>query len=125
MFRFVIQGEVVAKKNSRVTNTKTGRSFPSKRYTEWHNKACFELLRQKTGQYEAFPLSGPLAISFEFYHGDNRRRDSDNGVSSILDTLTDCGILTDDSWQIVRELEVKNFFKKNEPYVIITIINHS
>ena len=37
-----------------------------------------------------------VRVSIAFHHGDLRRRDSDNGTSSILDLMVDCGILKDD-----------------------------
>lgn len=57
----------------------------------------------------------------EFTHGDLRRRDSDNGCSSILDLLVDNGILQDDNWQIVQEITITNKYEKNNPFVKITI----
>ena len=57
----------------------------------------------------------------EFTHGDLRRRDSDNGCSSILDLLVDNGILQDDNWQIVQEISIKNNYKKNSSFCKITI----
>lgn len=56
-------------------------------------------------QQHAHPLdSGPFALYLEFTHGDRVRRDSDNGVSSILDLLVDCGILPDDNWMVVSKI---------------------
>lgn len=52
LFRFIIQGETPSKKNSRI-NTSSGRSFPSKRYQEWHKTAVFQIMQQlKTYGYE-------------------------------------------------------------------------
>ena len=56
-----------------------------------------------------------------FIHGDLRRRDSDNGTSSILDLLTDCGVIEDDNWQIVRELVIENGYEKGNPYCKVEI----
>ena len=98
MITFVILGETPAKKNSRIVNTKTGRSFPSKRYTQWHRDAMLQVYTQKQNA----PIDKPCRIKLTFTHGDLRRRDSDNGSSSILDLLIDSGVLTDDNWQIVR-----------------------
>ena len=111
MITFVILGETPAKKNSRIVNTKTGRSFPSKRYTQWHRDAMLQIYTQKQNE----PIEKPCRIKMTFTHGDLRRRDSDNGSSSILDLLTDSGVLSDDNWQIVRSLQIDNDYKKNEP----------
>lgn len=56
-----------------------------------------------------------------FYHADLRRRDSDNGTSSILDVLVDAEILKDDNWQIVRQIAIANYHDKDFPRIEITI----
>ena len=104
--KLIIQGETPAKKNSRIT-LKNGRTIPSKRYREWHSAALFQLESQwKKIEHDTFEQE--VKINLHFYHEDNRRRDSDNGVSSIFDTLQDSYILSDDRWQIVKEFSVKN-----------------
>lgn len=120
MIKFVLEGETPAKKNSKVMNTKTHRLFPSIRYQEWHTKAMSEILTQKFNLREEFPMSN-VAITLQFYHGDNRRRDSDNGVSSIFDLLVDCGVITDDCWQVIKHHEVINY--ANEKSFVIIIID--
>lgn len=105
---FTVQGETPSKKNSRLT-LRNGKNIPSKRYREWHKGATASLLEQKESLGITGPLDGTLAIALAFYHADNRRRDSDNGTSSILDTLQDAGVITDDRWQVVRTLHVRNF----------------
>ena len=114
---FYIDGETPAKKNSRIINTKTAKCFPSKRFSEWHRSASnivhYQILRQSPK--EELPINQEVKISMTFVHGDLRRRDSDNGTSSILDLLTDCGVLADDNWKIVRELNVKNDYEKGRP----------
>ena len=110
--------ETPSKKNSRVVDRRTGRTFPNKRYTEWHKAAALYVRQQ-----HARPLDGgPFALYLEFTHGDRVRRDSDNGVSSILDLLVDCGIIPDDNWQIVSKINVSNLYDKGNPGVHISII---
>ena len=110
--------ETPSKKNSRVVDRRTGRTFPNKRYTEWHKEAALYVRQQ-----HAHPLDGgPFALYLEFTHGDRVRRDSDNGVSSILDLLVDCGIIPDDNWQIVSKINVSNLYDKGNPGVHISII---
>lgn len=116
--KLIIEGETPAKKNSRIVNTKTGRSFPSKRYSEWHKNSVFQVIHQVGNSLQ---ISEPCKISMTFVHGDLRRRDSDNGTSSILDLLTDCGVLKDDNWRIVQELSVKNSYSKGKPYCEVSI----
>ena len=110
--------ETPSKKNSRVVDRRTGRTFPNKRFTEWHKAAALYVRQQN-----AHPLDGgPFALYLEFTHGDRVRRDSDNGVSSILDLLVDCGIIPDDNWQIVSKINVSNLYDKGNPGVHISII---
>ncbi|WP_307771108.1 hypothetical protein [uncultured Treponema sp.] len=63
---------------------------------------------------EAMPIEREIRIKMTFYHGDN-------GSSSILDLLTDCKVIKDDKWQIVRLLEIRNFYEKNNPRCLIEI----
>lgn len=111
----VITGETPAKKNSRIT-LRNGKTIPSRRYQEWHRRAVNEL----KSQFNRGPLDCDLKINLCFFHSDNRRRDSDNGVSSIFDTLQDAGIITDDRWQIIRTFSVHNY-KASEARCEITI----
>lgn len=116
---FSISGETPAKKNSRIT-LPNGRTIPSKRYRDWHSAALFQLEEQwKDMKREMF--NGEIRVYLHFYHADNRRRDSDNGVSSIFDTLQDAGIISDDRWQIIKEFSVKNY-KADFPRCEIKII---
>ena len=110
-----IKGEVPAKKNSRI-NTHSGRSFPSVRFQQWHTMALLQL-RQQCKE----TITTPCRIDLTFIHGDNRRRDSDNGTSSVFDTLVDAGILSDDSWREIPEINIKNIYKKDCPEVQIMI----
>lgn len=110
--------ETPSKKNSRIVNRRTGRSFPSKVYSEWLVKArnhialtCKDIER----------FSGPVSMTFRFYHGTMQKRDSDNQVSSILDLLVDMGIIEDDKWQIVMDFNVCNFYAKGNPSCTVEI----
>ena len=110
-----LQGETPSKKNSRI-NTRSGRSFPSKRYTEWHNDAMKQIKRQQ--YYKVLPTE-QIKLIVTFYHGDYRRRDSDNQLSSILDMLVDVGILPDDSWKIIPHKEIIDKYEKDNPHCVI------
>lgn len=110
--------ETPSKKNSRVVDRRTGRTFPNKRYTEWHKAAALYVRQQN-----AHPLDGgPFALYLEFTHGDKIRRDSDNGVSSILDLLVDCGVLSDDNWMVVSKIVTTNLYDNGNPGVNISIV---
>lgn len=123
MYRFIITGETPAKKNSRIV-LKGGRNIPSGRYRKWHTAARIEIssqLQLLKKEKEAMPIEREIRIKMTFWHGDNRRRDSDNGASSILDLLTDCKVIKDDKWQIVRLLEIRNFYEKSNPRCLVEI----
>lgn len=124
MIRFIINSETPAKKNSRIV-LRNGRNIPSKKYQEWHKDATEQIHRQAELQsaelFPMVPITEEISVVLTFYHGDQRRRDSDNGTSSILDLLTDCGIIIDDKWQIVREIKVRNYYEKNEARCVIEI----
>ena len=115
-----LQGETPSKKNSRI-NTRSGRSFPSKRYTEWHSNAILQIWQQQKEKEYSFNIekNEKVKLIVTFYHGDYRRRDSDNQLSSILDMLVDVGILPDDSWLIVPHKEIIDEYEKDNPHCVI------
>ena len=108
----VIFGETPSKKNSKVW-TRGGKLIPSKQFRAWHDYALFQVTQQIIRDKLEQDIDYPCIVTLKFYHGDKRRRDSDNGTSSILDMLQDCRILHDDCWEIVRVLNVFNFYEKN------------
>jgi len=110
--------ETPSKKNSRVVNRRTGRSFPSPVYRKWHDEAALYLRTH----YELRPLGdGPFSLRLEFAHGTLRRCDADNKVSSILDLLVDICVLPDDNWMVVPLITVRNSYVKNKPSVTVGI----
>lgn len=119
-YRFLLKGEVPAKKNSRIT-LRNGKTIPSKNYQKWHENALFQLIFAKKMQKLHKFLDFPLSIKITLTHGDLKRRDGDNALSSILDILQDAGIIKDDSWQFCRRLFVENTYEKNNPLCEIEI----
>lgn len=115
--KIILQGETPSKKNSRIINTKTKRSFPNPRYVEWHDLAILQVRSQLKGWNAPVPCS----IRVIFFHGDKHRRDSDNAMSSILDMLKDCGTIIDDCWEYIPHLESWNFYDKNNSRCVIDI----
>ena len=107
---FTLPFDTPSKKNSRVTDTRTGRTFPNKKFTEWHKKAVAYLRLNFLKDMK--PFNGPVQVDMTFTHGTMRRADSDNKVSSILDLLVDVGMIPDDSWTIVRSIGVTNRYEK-------------
>ncbi len=55
------------------------------------------------------PLAGPLAVHVELYPPDRRRRDADNALKAISDSLQHGGAFYDDSqivWMLVEKAEI-------------------
>lgn len=115
--KLIIEGETPSKKNSRI-QLPNGRNIPSKQYREWHKSAEVQVRCMTIGRE---PIEQPVAITLSFFHGDKRRRDSDNGTSSILDLLVDAGVLKDDKWEIVRILNIYNQYDKGHARCEISI----
>ena len=116
---FQIPYDTPSKKNSRVTDTRTGRTFPNKRFTEWHKAAALWL---KT-HYRCDRIEGPVNVRLSFTHPTKRRKDADNGTSSIFDLLVDVGILADDCWNVVVSHSVTNAYEKGKALCKVEIEN--
>lgn len=86
-----ILGRIPSKKNSRI-NTRSGRSFPSSKYTAWHKDASIQIQNAKKQNEKEFILT--------FYMPDNRRTDLTNKAESVMDLLVDNEVIEDDCWQI-------------------------
>ena len=112
--KITLQGETPSKKNGRVMNCKTKRSFPSQRYEKWHNAVVSQLhyllLTKKLVSFECMAVK----MTITFWHGDKVRRDSDNQLSSILDTLVDAKILSDDNWKVIPEKHIYDKYEKGK-----------
>lgn len=119
---FVIHGETPSKKNSRILNTKTKKSFPNQKYNEWHGSAVAGILSAlRKGEAERVPAGSRVEVTLMFYHGDLKRRDSDNQCSSVLDTLTDSGVLEDDNWKVIPVKHIFDFYDKRNARCEVTI----
>ena len=113
-YNLTIEGETPSKKNSKI-RTRTGYMIPSAQHQKWHTDALLQLNSQLCHMRKPpNMIDTPVAISLLFFHGDNVRRDSDNQASSIMDLLQDAKILADDRWQIVRILNIYNFYDKGK-----------
>lgn len=118
MKQFIVHGSVPSKKNSKQISVRYGKPFVrcSDKYTQWHAKACEELLMQKKGF-----TTDRCKMILSFYYGDKRKRDADNATSSIFDTLKDVGIITDDNYNIIYKYIVEADYDKENPRCEIKI----
>ena len=108
--------ETPSKKNSKIFNTKTHTMHCSKRYQEWHQAAIMFInsaIKEKDISRCFFILV--------FTHGDKRKRDSDNGVNSIFDTLCDTNVIEDDNYNVIPIHSVFNLYKAKDPNCEIRI----
>lgn len=110
--KITLMGETPPKKNSRITNTHTGRTFPNPRYMKWHdaviNELTYLLMTKKIKDF----LGKKIKLTVNFFHGNLHIRDSDNQLSSILDTLKDARIISDDNWRVVPRKIVNDEYDK-------------
>jgi len=121
-----LTGNIPSKKNSRI-NTKSGRSFPSPAYREWHKLASNQLMVQLCQSEEIrhgveFPIEKCDNITVTFYYGTLRVKDNTNAVESVHDLLVDYGILKDDNWKVTGETRQIPIYRKGEPGAKIEII---
>lgn len=120
-YTYILQEETPAKKNNRMT-LRNGRTIVSKRFIVWHAGAVVQIYSQKR---PAIPIETPTTIKARFYHKDRVRRDSDNQITSILDLLKDTGVIADDNWEIIRKIEVENFYCKEKSFCKISLNDYT
>ena len=115
-----LHGLVPSKKNSRIT-TRTGRSFPSKRYTEWHKYASEQLLVSR--KCPSKPIERLEAVHIQFWSKDRRKWDISNKAESCMDLLVDNGFILDDNYAVVPKLnlEYMGVDKKKQGITEITL----
>ena len=120
--QFVLNGRIPSKKNSRVTNRKTGRSFPSKDYSNWHKNAEVQLLVTRTPRKL---LADLIAIVMIIFFPDNRIADLTNKAESIMDLLVDMQVIKNDNWQNTGPVLIVPALSINSPGAIIDLFIRS
>lgn len=112
IFELNYDGKVPSKKNMykmRVTPGKFGKMIPRM----YKSQECIEFQEDMDSQfisqmdYPEKPLQ-KVHIDFEFRYSTNRRTDSDNKVTAILDVLQEISILEDDRWQLIPKFSVSS-----------------
>jgi len=101
MNKIIIYGSTPSKKNSKIMSCRGSRPllFPSSKYTAWHKDA----LKQLGGK---LPIETKELI-LTFYAPDNRKFDLTNKAESIMDTLVDAGLISDDNYSVISDLHLK------------------
>lgn len=83
------------------------RLYIGKRYLSKEGSAFKEMLGWEAKKFwHKAPLAGDVGIAIDFYYSDKRRRDIDNPIKAILDSLN--GIIYKDDSQIVDLTVTKN-----------------
>lgn len=96
-----LNGRIPSKKNSRIS-TRSGRTFPSKKYTEWHKDAISQVEASKLK-----PIRAHTPIVFILYAPDKRKADLSNKWESVADMLVDCSRFVDDNWFVLDDIHMK------------------
>ena len=73
---------------------------------------------QAKSQWHKKPLTGPLQIAIQLYHGTKRKTDWDNFHKLSMDALT--GIVWEDDSQ-VQEANVQKHYDPQNPRIVITL----
>lgn len=110
-----LKGNVPSKKNQRI-NTKSGRSFPSKNYTQWESDAIRQVRLQSRDH-----LLKPVQIEVIIYFATLAKADLDNRLTSILDMLVEALVIRDDKWQNVPIMKAQAEHRPREAGAFIRI----
>ena len=94
VFSVSLDGLPRSKKNSRITDRRTGRSFPSLEYRNWFKES--RALAMKAGIPSKAFTKASVYIIFGF--DDLRVHDIDNMTTSVLDFIKDIKVIEDDKW---------------------------
>lgn len=97
-----IPGNVPSSKNSRITNRKTGRSFPSPltvAYKE-ESKQWWQMYRGRFREL-ADPYSLPLLVGFLFVRKSSHKFDFVNPIQTVQDEMVHHGWLGDDNADVM------------------------
>lgn len=112
-------GRVPSKKNSRITVRKTGRSFPSKKYSEWHEDCKKQFLAMKAPNV---PIGKLIKMTCEIYYPDKRVADNTNKAESVHDLIVDLKIIKDDCYQVAPRTEQIGKYRSNDAGFKISLL---
>jgi len=119
--KMVIYGNPATKKNSMqiYKNSRTGRPFltQSKRYKDYARDCAMQI----TGKYKQ-AIDYPINLKCVYYRQTRHRVDLTNLLAATCDILTDCGVIADDNYKVVRSHDGSRvLFDKDNPRVEIEI----
>lgn len=118
-----ILGQTPAQKNSKniFINKRTGKPFITSNSTvkSWQQEALWQLKVVKER------YMGSVKIDYMFYVKDNRKRDIDNMIATVNDSLQAADIIEGDHWQVLEIGSAKAKIDKENPRceIIVTKLN--
>lgn len=115
MIELRLDGNVPSKKNSRI-NTKDGKSFPSKDFSQWQNDALKQVRAQTRQRF-----IGLVHLEVIIYFATLGRADTDNKVTSLLDMLVEALVLKDDYWETVAKTSYEAAYRPGAPGAFVRI----
>ena len=120
--KMVIYGNPATKKNSMqiYKNSKTGQPFltQSKRYKDYARDCAMQI----TGKYKQ-EIDYPINLKCVYYRKTKHRVDLTNLLAATCDILTDCGVIADDNYKIVKSHDGSRIdFDRDNPRVEIEIM---
>ena len=120
--KMIIYGNPATKKNSMeiYRNSRTGQPFltQSKRYKDYARDCA----KQITGKYKQ-AIDYPINLKCVYYRKTKHRVDLTNLLAATCDILTDCGVIADDNYKIVRSHDGSRIdFDRDNPRVEIEIM---
>lgn len=116
---FILEGQVIPKKNSRRLFVKNGRiiNIPSQRYKDWHDSCLIQLKEQDIPK-----LYPNYEMTCVFWFKDKRPHDLDNALASICDLLQDAEIIKSDDGKMLTSIKgVYGGVSKDTPRVKIEL----
>ena len=102
-------------KTNRYIRRKNGRVFKSPRVIHWESRALWELKKQYTGEV----LKEPLSVEVYLFLPDNRKRDIDNMLKTLWDTLEKAKIIENDN--LIYETKTVKVKKRKTHGTVIVI----
>nr|DAX99472.1 MAG TPA: Endodeoxyribonuclease RusA [Caudoviricetes sp.] len=117
----VLYGNPATKKNSMdiFRNSRTGKPFltQSKRYKDYARDCAIQI----TGKHKQ-GIDYPINLKCVYYRQTKHRVDLTNLLAATCDILTDCGVIADDNYKVVRSHDGSRvLFDKDNPRVEIEI----
>lgn len=118
--KFEMQGDIPSKKNSRifVSGGRGGFTVPGAFHQKWHKEMMSAVKGVRFGE---IPFT-KAEVEIVFYPSTKRAGDLTNKAESIMDFLVDCGILSDDNWNVCSKLTLEfGAVDRVNPRAVVTL----